>query len=178
MCVRRLTSIDLPLIQQGLLGVSPETLYRRFLGVVRAPEVDLRWVSELAGPRHVAYGACLATTGEPLGLARAVIAGERAELAVTVVDRWQGNRVGSELALALISDLRTRGVAIVFATVSLQNRRAVALFRRLGARRTGPIEGGVMEMRAALQHLPSTLRAEPDAVELDDQQASGNDSSW
>jgi ribosomal protein S18 acetylase RimI-like enzyme len=75
-----------------------------------------------------------------------------------VVDRWQGNRVGTALALALLTDLRARGVTCVVGTVFLDNRPAVALFRRFGARRIGPIEGGVMEMRAVLPRGPTRAR--------------------
>jgi RimJ/RimL family protein N-acetyltransferase len=148
MRVRRLWPGDLALVERGLARLGPDTLYRRFLAGKRAADVDLAWVAELGGSRHLAYGACLAATGEPLGVARAVIAGEQAELAVTVVDRWQGHGVGTELAGAVMADLRARGTEVALGTVSLENRRALALSRRLGARRSGPVDGGVTEMRA------------------------------
>jgi GNAT superfamily N-acetyltransferase len=148
--IGRLRPGDLGAIRRGLAELGAETLYRRFLRVVPADRVDLAWTSELDGPRHVAYGACAAATGDPLGLARAVVVADRAELAVTVIDRWQGQRVGTRLSLVLLSDLRSRGVGLVVATVAYENRAAMAVCRRLGARSAGPVEAGVVEMQLAL----------------------------
>jgi RimJ/RimL family protein N-acetyltransferase len=119
--------------------------------VVRGPEVDLSWVDELAGPTHVAFVACHPLTGEPLGLARAVLQDDWAEIATTVVDRWQGQRIGTRLAQALAHELAERGTSVLVGTVAVDNPAAVALMRGLGARRVGPIESGTMEMRASLR---------------------------
>ena len=148
--LRLLRASDLPFVQRVLAELSAETLHRRFLGTVTAERVDLSWVAQLGGVRHVAVGACLSATGEPLGVARAVVAGDWAELAVTVVDRWQGRRVGTRLAQALAAELRSRGVRVVVGTLSVENRPAVALLHGLGARRSTPIEAGIIEMRAKL----------------------------
>ena len=42
-----------------------------------------------------------------------------------------------------------RGSGCLLATVSMDNRAAVALLRGLGARRVGPTDRGTMEMRAS-----------------------------
>jgi GNAT superfamily N-acetyltransferase len=149
--VRMLGPADLALVEQGVAQLSAETLYRRFWRVVRPPDVDLSWVAELAGPAHVAFGACHAGTGEPLGVARAVITGDRAEIAVTVVDRWQRRRIGTRLGLALRAELERRGTSVLTAEVMLENRAAIALLHTLGARVAGPIADGAVEMRAVLR---------------------------
>jgi GNAT superfamily N-acetyltransferase len=148
--VRRLRPSDRPRIEDELSRLSRDTLYRRFLRLVDASDVDVSWVQELDGPRHVAFGACLRATGEPLGLARAVVTGDEAEVAVTVIDRWQSRRVGTRLAQTLEQHLRAQGTAVMVATILAENRTAIALLRGLGARRSGPIEDGVIEMRLEL----------------------------
>src|SRR4051812_47699518 len=96
--IRQLEPADRALVAEGFESLSPATVIARFLGPVKARLSLFAWVDELDGHDRIALGATHADTGEPLGLARFVRVGEDgAELAVTVVDGWQGRGVGTAL---------------------------------------------------------------------------------
>ena len=149
--LRSLTPADGDVVRRLVDSVSAETLHRRFQHAVQRAEVDLSWVGRLAGRDDVAIVACGPGGGAPLGIARAVRHDDGAEIAVMVTDAWQGRRVGSRLARRLADELAEQGVTWLSGFVSLDNRAAVALMRRLGARRVGEIESGAMEMRVSLR---------------------------
>jgi GNAT superfamily N-acetyltransferase len=146
----RLTSADVDVVRRLLDGVSADTLYRRFQRLVRPADVDLSWVARLDSQSDFAIVASDAQGGEPLGLARAVRRDDWAEIAVTVVDSWQGRRIGTCLAHRLADELTSQGVAWLSGVVSLENKPALAVMRGLGARRVGGLDWGVLEMRATL----------------------------
>ena len=68
--------------------------------------------------------------GEPVGIARLVRDGPSAEVAVEVVDEWQGRRVGTLLMKRLAADARAAGIARLHAVVAPENTASRALMRR------------------------------------------------
>jgi acetyltransferase len=68
--------------------------------------------------------------GEPVGIARLVRDGLSAEVAVEVVDEWQGRRVGTLLMKRLAADARAAGIARLHAVVAPDNTASRALMRR------------------------------------------------
>ena len=148
--VFRMCPADRPLVDETVRALSPQTLYLRFGRPVAPAALDLRWVDALEGPVHVAYGALERATGRPLGVARYARDGDAAELAVTVVDAWQGRGVGRLMAAGLAAHARAAGIATLHASVLAGNRPALALMRRLGGRPV-TVSRGTVELAANLR---------------------------
>ena len=81
-------------------GLSPHSRYLRFHGTItELSAATRRSLTALDGRTHVALAAF--AQGRPIGIVRILDLGdERAELAVEVVDRWQGCGVGTKLLQA------------------------------------------------------------------------------
>jgi len=93
------------------------------------------------GRRHMALGAFVGP--EPVGIARLIVVGPgRADLAVEVVDAWQGNGIGARLVREVVALGRERGITEVVAEVLAENtamRRVLALtFPELLVASAGP----------------------------------------
>jgi RimJ/RimL family protein N-acetyltransferase len=147
----RMCPADRPLVVAAANALSPRSLHLRFGRPIAPAALDLRWVDELEGPVHVAYGALERRTGRPVGVARYVLDGDgTAEIALTVCDAWQGRGVGRLLLTALAAHARAAGIATLRASVLAGNRPALALMRGLGARPVA-LSRGTIELAAALR---------------------------
>jgi GNAT superfamily N-acetyltransferase len=71
--------------------------------------------------------------GEPVGIARLVRDGDRAEVAFAVADEWQSRGIGRLLVERLGEDARAAGITKFCADVRRDNVRSAALLRRLQA---------------------------------------------
>jgi RimJ/RimL family protein N-acetyltransferase len=143
--IRPLSPADERLVRLGFERLSAESRHFRYGIPLVDPARALGWVGLLHDGRHLALGACSAETGEPVGVARFVRDGTFGEVAVTVVDAWQGRGVGTALLGALLERGREQGIATLSASVMLENRRAIRLARRFGGRASGYARGGVFE---------------------------------
>jgi GNAT superfamily N-acetyltransferase len=129
--IRPLRRGDVATVQVVFDGLSPRSRLLRFHAPV--PRLSARSRQVLAdadGCRHVALVAV--ALSEPVGIARFVRTGPGvAELAVEVVDTWQGHGIGR----ALLEELRTHAAALGYrelhAEVLLGNEPVIALLRRL-----------------------------------------------
>jgi RimJ/RimL family protein N-acetyltransferase len=151
--VFRLCPADGPLVAEAVRGLSAQSLYLRFGRPVAPAALDLRWIDALDGPIHVAFGALERATGRPLGVARYARDGAlapEAELAVAVVDAWQGRGVGRLVVGRLAAYARAAGIETLRASVLAGNRPALALMRGLGARPVA-ISRGTLELAADLR---------------------------
>jgi GNAT superfamily N-acetyltransferase len=102
-------------------GLSPISRYRRFHGAVprMAPFMRAR-LGAVDGHSHIAVAAFAA--GDPVGIARLIaLGGGRAELAVEVVDAWQGMGIGTRLVRAVVERGRAAGHAEIGAEVLAEN---------------------------------------------------------
>ena len=131
-------------------GLSPTSRLRRFLGPVPrlAPGVRRALVA-VDGESHLAVGAFHGA--EPIGIARLV--GEepgRAELAVEVVDRWQGRGVGTRLVRAVLARGRAAGVVTVVGDVLADNVPIRRLLRSVLPGVSGHREGAEITFAADL----------------------------
>ena len=150
MHVRPVVAADRPRLEAALQALGPESRQRRFGRVAIPPDEALRWLEELDGRSRFALCACHAVTGEALAVARYVRVPDAAgvaEIAVTVVDAWQGRRIGTLLARRLADHARESGIAELFAEIGADNVRAIRLMRRLGAPQARA-HWGAVEMRA------------------------------
>jgi RimJ/RimL family protein N-acetyltransferase len=144
LAVRPLEPTDRAALSAGVERLSAESRYRRFAAPLpRLSERDLDRLLDLDHHEREALVAYDPVTGEGLAVARyAAVPSECgvAEIALTVMDAWQSRGVGTGLARLLLERARVEGVLVLRASVLADNRRALAILRRLGfrfARRQG-----------------------------------------
>lgn len=126
---------DRELLLRGFERLSSESRYRRFL----VPMADLtdemvRSLTEVDHHDHEAMIALDEETGEGIGVARYVRSRDRpgvAELAVTVVDDWQGKGLGTLLVEVLSARARAEGITTFSALMLARNEKMMDLLRRL-----------------------------------------------
>jgi GNAT superfamily N-acetyltransferase len=140
--IRPIEPDDKASILRGFENLSPESRYRRFFAPLeRLSKRDLAYLTEVDHHDHEALIAH-STDGEPLGVVRYVRSGdpEKAEVAVVVVDHWQGRGVATALLTRLVERARAEGVRVFTATTLSDNRDALNLMRSLGEpRQVAPI---------------------------------------
>lgn len=121
--------------------LSPESRYRRFFrSLKRLSASDLRYLTEVDHHDHEALVA-LDADGQLVGVARYIRSEEdpaSAEVAVTVVDDWQGRGVASELLSALVRRAREEDITHFLALVLGENRDALELFRNMASNEVRP----------------------------------------
>jgi GNAT superfamily N-acetyltransferase len=131
--LREVRPDDKDAIAAGFARLSPESRYRRFFASRdRLSAVDLRYLTEVDHNDHEAVLAS-GPDGEPVGVARYVRADdpETAEVAVAVVDDWQGRGAGTALLERLIERADENGVRRFVALVLQENSEALELFRSM-----------------------------------------------
>jgi GNAT superfamily N-acetyltransferase len=148
--------------------LSDRSRYRRFLSPHdRLSATELRYFTEVDHHDHEALVAVDPDTNEGVGVARFVRSKTDpsvAELAVAVVDDWQGQGVGSRLAAALVARARAEGITGFTALVLADNQLMLNLLADLGRVRVVHSEGGTVELTVELPetdlgHLRRLLRA-------------------
>jgi GNAT superfamily N-acetyltransferase len=143
--LREVLPTDRRAIAEGFERLSPESRYRRFFTAMsRLSDSDLTYLTEVDHHDHEAVLA-FDSEGGPVGVAR-YVRGERseeAEVAVAVVDDWQGRGAGTALLERLVQRARENGIERFVASVLEENDDALDLFRSLSPgdpspRRTEP----------------------------------------
>ena len=135
--IRQVRSSDAPLLADGFARLGPESRRLRFLR--RKDELtpaELRYFTDVDHHDHEALGALDPAAGRGVGVARYVRDAsdpQSAEIAVTVVDDWQGRGLGAELLAQLSGRARAAGIRRFTALVSADNAAMTALLRRLCA---------------------------------------------
>jgi RimJ/RimL family protein N-acetyltransferase len=130
--VRPIRPEDKGAIVAGFDRMSPESRYRRFFAPLqRLTERDLAYLTEVDHHDHEALIAFAADTREPVGVARFIRGSvhEEAEVAVTIVDDWQGRGAATALLERLVERAREEGVERFVALVLSENKDALELFR-------------------------------------------------
>jgi GNAT superfamily N-acetyltransferase len=144
--IRPIRSDDKCLLEAELRSLSEKSVQRRFLTAKpRYTRSELRYLTEVDGWNHMALVAESPTQAgrRILGVGRYVRHRDdpqKAEVAVEVIDDFQGRGLGTVLVEELGRRARMRGVTRFTATMSSENIPAQRLFRKL----TG---------QTALQHL-------------------------
>jgi GNAT superfamily N-acetyltransferase len=124
---------------RGFERLSPQSRYRRFMAPM--PEVDHH--------DHEAIVALDDETGEGVGVARYVRHLDRptaAEIAVTVIDDWQGRGVGTLLVDVLSARAREEGVTTFTALMLAENADMMDMLGHLGPLRIVDRERGTVEI--------------------------------
>ena len=129
--IRELGPGDGDVVDVVFAGLSAHSRYLRF----QAPVAELsaatrRRLTALDGRTHVALAAF--TQGRPIGIVRIIDLGDgRGELAVEVVDRWQGCAVGTQLLQAARDRAAELGYRELVGEMLTVNAAAHAALRRV-----------------------------------------------
>ena len=135
--IRQVRSADAPLLADGFARLGPESRRLRFLR--RKDELsaaELRYFTDIDHHDHEALGALDHAGGRGVGVARYVrdtSDPQAAEIAVTVVDDWQGRGLGTELLAQLSGRARAEGIHRFTALVSADNAAMAGLLRSVSA---------------------------------------------
>ena len=138
--IRSIRSDDKAVLQEGMHHLSKESLYARFFTFKsELTDSELKYFTELDFVNHVALLATFNTTdGErPVGVGRYIIPNKtpkenKAELAFTVDDEYQGLGIGTLLMKHLIIIGRANRIEKFVAYVMPDNRRMRDVLRRAG----------------------------------------------
>jgi RimJ/RimL family protein N-acetyltransferase len=135
--IRPVRSTDAPLLADGFSRLSERSRRLRFLGrKTTLTEADLRYFTDVDHHDHEALGALDHVRGGGVGIARYVRDRENpaaAEIAVTIVDDWQGRGLGTELLARLSERAREEGIRRFTAVVADGNAAAAGMLRNSGA---------------------------------------------
>ena len=150
--VRALGPDDRDALAAAFARLSPESRRRRFLGP--KPALSARELTFLTEVDHVRHEALAAIDGDGsiVAVARYNAWSPReqvADLAVVVIDEWQGRRLGTRLAHAAIQRARANGFALLTGTTLWDNRPARRMLRTLGFN-TVAYEGALLDMELRL----------------------------
>jgi RimJ/RimL family protein N-acetyltransferase len=152
--IRQVHREDAPLLAEGFARFSAESRRLRFLAdKPRLTEAELRYFTHIDHHDHEALGALSEADGRALGVARYVRDSEDpevAEIAVAVVDDWQGRGLGTELVTRLLRRAHEEGVRRFRALVAVDNDVMVNLLHDLGGDlRASPVQAGAVEYTLA-----------------------------
>ncbi len=148
--LRQIHSSDKELLLRGFERLSSESRYRRFL--VPTPhlsEAVVRYLTEVDHHDHEAIVALDEESGEGIGVARYVRNGARpdvAEVAVTVIDDWQGRGLGTLLLEVVSARAREEDIRSFTALMLATNQEMMTLLERLGPLRVVDREVGTVEI--------------------------------
>ena len=132
---------DRELLLRGFERLSPESRYRRFLAPMKElTEATVRYLTEIDHHDHEAMIALDEQTGEGIGVARYVRDPDHpdvAEVAVTVIDDWQGRGLGTLLLEVISARARQEGITRFTALMLAANKEMMDLLQgaRPGANR-------------------------------------------
>jgi RimJ/RimL family protein N-acetyltransferase len=135
--IRPVRRTDSPLLAEGFARLSERSRWTRFLGRKNMlTEADLSYFTDIDHHDHEALGALDHVRGGGVGIARYVRDREdrhAAEIAVTIVDDWQGRGLATELLAQLSDRACQEGIRRFTAVVAADNAAANGLLRNSGA---------------------------------------------
>lgn len=148
--IRPIEPTDAETLEEGLEELSDESRYRRFLSPKRGfSRSELEYLTTVDHRAHEALVAHEPGTDHGLGVARFVkdpLKPDRAEVAIVVVDDWQGRGLGGALLHRLTDRAHEEGVRRFTASVLESNHDVVALLRTVGPVEARHPGGGVADL--------------------------------
>jgi RimJ/RimL family protein N-acetyltransferase len=159
---------DRALLVEAFERLSPESRYRRFFAPIQSMSGSLLdYLTAVDYVDHFAWAAISAEPGllgEPygVGVSRYVRLADpaAAEMAVTVVDDWQGKGLGRILLDALVLEALENGIERFEGDVLVENRPMQEMLRRTGAR-FRPEGNGVLRFSIDLPARDGALSGSP-----------------
>jgi RimJ/RimL family protein N-acetyltransferase len=151
--IRQVQRTDAPLLADGFTRLGAQSRRMRFLTRKKElSQAELRYFTDVDHHDHEALGALSHADGRGVGVARYVRDAEdpqAAEIAVTIVDDWQGRGLGTELLAQLSDRARCEGIRRFTALVSADNVAMAGLLRNRNAGLIGR-EPGTVEYEITL----------------------------
>jgi len=145
--IRPVQPADAPLVADGFARLSPRSRQLRFLtGKTHLSSAELRYFTDVDHHDHEALVALNPADGRGVGIARYIRhPGDphAAEVAVTIVDDWQGRGLGTELVTRLSGRARCEGICRFTALVAEDNTVVARMLGNSSARLAGRGPGTV-----------------------------------
>ena len=152
--IRALTPQDRDDLMAAVDRTSGDSLYRRFFAVRRHfTETEESFYLNVDFVSHVALIASADENGQPIIIAGGrYVVGEpgQAEVAFTVVDKYQGRGVGAALLRHLAMIARQAGLRELVAYVLPDNRAMLKVFEKSGLKYTAKREAGSVYVKLGL----------------------------
>ena len=134
--VRPLRPTDRAIYETAVMDLSPYSRYLRFFAPIAKPsERLLDQMTQTDGHRHVAYVAVTPDETKAVGVVRYVRAADEAlvgEVAIAVVDDWQGHGLGVQILRHTIEHARFAGLDSLAATTLRENSGGARLMQAVG----------------------------------------------
>ncbi len=135
--IRQVQGADAPLLADGFARLSATSRQMRFLSPKKElSPAELRYFTGIDHHDHEALGAVDHADGRGVGVARYIRRADdpqAADIAITVVDEWQGRGLGTALMARLSERAREEGIRRFTAQVAADNVAVAGLLRRVGA---------------------------------------------
>ena len=135
--IRPVQGTDAPLLADGFARLSPRSRRMRFLTTKKELSgAELRYFTDVDHHDHEALGALNHADGRGVGIARYIRHADdpqAAEIAVAIVDDWQGRGLGTELLTRLSGRARSEGIHRFTALVAEDNIAMAGLLRNMSA---------------------------------------------
>jgi|SRR5215210_5060034 len=163
LAIRALEPGETELVAAVFARLGPRSRSLRFGGAKESlSELELTALADVGDRRH-ALVAFVAGDWAPAGIARYAIDGDDrtiAEVAIAVADEHQGRGIGTGLMRALAADALASGVTRFRATIAGENRRSLALLKKVATLDDLRFAGGQVEVLASILRAPArVLRA-------------------
>jgi RimJ/RimL family protein N-acetyltransferase len=160
--IRPVQSADAPLLADGFARLSATSRWMRFLTPKKElSPAELRFLTDLDHHDHEALGALDHREGRGVGVARYVRQADdpwSADVAVTIIDEWQGRGLGTELLARLSDRAREENIQRFTALVAAENVAVAGLLRNACARLVGR-ESNTLEYEISLVPAADQARA-------------------
>lgn len=165
-CLRTIRPSDEESIRDGIEAMSDRARYLRFFSAFRTPPDSIvKRLSAVDGHDHIGWGAILLDGQEypPIAAAHAVRIEDKpgtGELAVAVLDEYQGLGIARMLIATVLADCAQEDLARLEMQVLGENRAAIGLLLVLGAE-VAQSEGSVTTFCLGVAPALARLRSEP-----------------
>ncbi len=144
---------DREFFEQGISELSLESRFLRFgQGISSLSRAELDYLTDVDQRRHVAWGAAIEE--EVAGVGRYIVSqdGDRAEVAVTVLDTMQRRGVGRALFQALTAVARADGIHEFCFEAQADNEAVMSLVRNFEI--SPLVSDGIIERRIRISSIP------------------------
>ena len=167
--IRPVDSSDAPLLADGFARLSARSRQLRFLTPKKdLSPAELRYLTDVDHHDHEALGALNHADGRGVGIARYIRHADdpqAADIAVTIIDDWQGRGLGTELVAQLSDRARSEGIRRFTALVAAGNPAMAGLLRNVRAdlvrREPGALQYEIT-LAPAEEYIPAGLPSSSD----------------